>query len=104
MKYVVLVVVFLLIAVEARAQTCNPQYPATCVQVYNPYQRSYRPSYIPLYVPPPPIRYQPTPQPNLGGTTVYTDQYGNRLGYGHTLGNTTTYTDQYGNILGREIR
>ncbi len=92
----------LLVTTEADAQNCNPQYPATCVQVFNPYQRSYQPPTIPLYVPPsPPPQTWSQPAPSLGGTTTYTDQYGNRLGYGRSFGGTTTYTDQYGNILGR---
>ncbi len=28
-------------AAESLAQTCNPQYPATCARGINPYQRSY---------------------------------------------------------------
>ncbi len=98
-------VVFLLSSNEVSAQACNPQYPATCVQVFNPYQRSYQAPTIRLYVPPtPPPQTWSQPAPSLGGTTIYTDQYGNRLGYGHRSGSTTTYTDQYGNILGREQR
>ncbi len=50
-------VVFLLSGSEVSAQACNPQYPASCVQVFNPYQRSYQAPTIPLYVPP-----QPPPQ------------------------------------------
>ena len=96
-----LIPVGLFAATETNAQACNPQYPATCVQVFNPYQRSYQPPALRLYVPPPPPpQYWPHPPPSLGGTTIYTDQYGNRLGYGHQFGGTTTYTDQYGNTLG----
>ena len=99
----VFLVVFPLSGSEVSAQACNPQYPATCVQVFNPYQRSYQPPTTPLYVPPqPPPQTWSQPTPNLGGTTIYTDQYGNRQGYAHRQGNTIIYTDQYGNILGRE--
>ena len=85
----------LFVATEANAQACNPQYPATCVQGYSPYQNQI--PAIQLYAPPP--KYQ-NPPPSFGGTTIYTDPYGNRLGYGHQSGGTTTYTDQYGNTLG----
>ena len=95
-------VVFLLSSSEAGAQACNPQYPATCVQVFNPNQRSYQPPTIPLYVPPPapPQTWLQPVQPWTSGTTRYTDQYGNTIGYEYKSGSTTTYTDAYGNIIG----
>ncbi len=102
MKRLILIVGFLMIAGGAAAQVCNPQYPATCVQVFNPYQPSYQPPIIPLYVPPPPPpqNWSQSTQPLIGGTTRYTDQYGNTLGYEYRSGSMTTYTDAYGNILG----